>query len=69
MLLFENEQIALPDMKVSPMFVEWQHEKPRVITDHAATGLNEGIPKDEATKSTFSYCKLELIFSCVLYFL
>ena len=35
-------------MKVSPMFVVWQHEKPRVITDHAGSGLNEGIPKEEA---------------------
>lgn len=37
-----------PGMKVSPMFVVWQHEKPRVITDHAGSGLNEGIPKEEA---------------------
>ena len=37
-----------PGMKVSPMFVIWQHEKPRVITDHAGSGLNDGIPKGEA---------------------
>ena len=35
---------SLPDtdlqsgMKISPMFVVWQHEKPRVITDHAGSG-------------------------------
>jgi len=38
----------LPGMKVSPMFVVWQHGKPRVVTDHSASGLNDGIPKDEA---------------------
>ena len=32
-----------PGMKISPMFVVWQHEKPRVITDHAKSGLNEGM--------------------------
>jgi hypothetical protein len=37
-----------PGMKVSPMFVVWQHDKPRVITDHAGSGLNDGIPKEEA---------------------
>ena len=35
-------------MKISPMFVMWQHEKPRVVTDHAASGLNDGIPREEA---------------------
>jgi hypothetical protein len=38
----------VPGMKVSPMFVIWQHSKPRVITDHSASGLNDGIPRDEA---------------------
>jgi hypothetical protein len=38
----------LPGMKVSPMFVIWQHGKPRVVTDHSASGLNEGIPREEA---------------------
>jgi hypothetical protein len=37
-----------PGMKISPMFVVWQHEKPRVITDHSGSGLNDGIPKEEA---------------------
>jgi hypothetical protein len=37
-----------PGMKVSPMFVIWQHEKPRVVTDHTGSGLNDGIPKEEA---------------------
>jgi hypothetical protein len=37
-----------PGMKVSPMFVIWQHEKPRIITDHAGSGLNDGIPKEDA---------------------
>ena len=37
-----------PGMKMSPMFVAWQKGKPRVITDHSASGLNEGIPKLEA---------------------
>lgn len=37
-------------MKISPMFVIWQHGKPRVITDHATSGsgLNDGIPEEEA---------------------
>jgi hypothetical protein len=38
----------LPGMKVSPMFVVWQHGKPHVVMDHSASGLNDGIPKDEA---------------------
>jgi hypothetical protein len=29
------------------MFVVWQ-EKPRVVTDHSASGLNDGIPRSEA---------------------
>ena len=38
----------LPGMKVSPMFVVWQNAKPRVVTDHSASGLNAGIPAEEA---------------------
>ena len=30
-------------MKISPMFVAWQHGKPRVITDHSASELNAEI--------------------------
>ena len=41
-------QACWPGMKISPMFVVWQHEKPRVITDHTGSGLNDGIPKEEA---------------------
>lgn len=41
----------LPGMKISPMFVIWQHEKPHVITDHTGSGLNDGIPKEEAKVS------------------
>lgn len=37
-----------PGMEVSPMFIVWRHEKPRVITDHAKSGLNDGIPKEKA---------------------
>ena len=33
-------------MKISPMFVAWQKNKPQVITDHSALG--DGIPKAEA---------------------
>ncbi|KAJ8517701.1 hypothetical protein ONZ45_g5144 [Pleurotus djamor] len=40
-----------PGMKVSPMFVVWQSEKGRVVTDHSASGLNDGIPKSEAKVS------------------
>ncbi|KAJ6623877.1 hypothetical protein B0H10DRAFT_1742178, partial [Mycena sp. CBHHK59/15] len=29
----------LPGMSKSPMFVVWQKEKPRVITDHKSSGL------------------------------
>ena len=43
-LRFSN---LLPGMKISPMFVVWQ-EKPRVVTDHSASGLNDGIPRSEA---------------------
>ncbi|KDQ59561.1 hypothetical protein JAAARDRAFT_205592 [Jaapia argillacea MUCL 33604] len=34
----------LPGMKISPMFVNWRNDKPRIITDHSASGLNDGIP-------------------------
>jgi len=37
----------LPGMKMSPMFVAWQKNKPHVITDHSASGLNDGIPRNE----------------------
>lgn len=43
-----EDTTLLPGMKVSPMFVVWQNEKARVITDHSASGLNDGIPKHEA---------------------
>ncbi|KAJ8690349.1 hypothetical protein PTI98_013649 [Pleurotus ostreatus] len=36
-----------PKMKVSPMFVVWQKGKGRIITDHSASGLNDGIPREE----------------------
>ena len=29
------------------MFIAWQKNKPRVITDHSASGLNDGIPRAE----------------------
>ncbi|EMD36440.1 hypothetical protein CERSUDRAFT_29448, partial [Gelatoporia subvermispora B] len=35
-------------MKTSPMFVVWRNDKPRVVTDHSASGLNDGIPRLEA---------------------
>ena len=34
-------------MKISPMFVVWQHRKPRIVTDHKSSALNDGIPKAE----------------------
>lgn len=38
----------LPSMRVSPMFVVWRNDKARVVTDHLASGLNDGIPRVEA---------------------
>lgn len=38
----------LPGMKTSPMFVVWQKNKGRIITDHTASGLNDGIPRERA---------------------
>ncbi|KZT09948.1 uncharacterized protein LAESUDRAFT_623834, partial [Laetiporus sulphureus 93-53] len=38
----------LPGMKISPMFVVWRDDKPRVVTDHSASGLNDGIPPAQA---------------------
>jgi hypothetical protein len=32
--------------RVSPVFVNWLQEKPRVITDHKASGINDDIPRD-----------------------
>ncbi|KAJ3557902.1 hypothetical protein NM688_g1221 [Phlebia brevispora] len=40
--------LLLPYMKISPMFVVWQHGKARIVTDHTASGLNDGIPRDKA---------------------
>ncbi len=34
--------------RMSPMFVAWQKDKPQVITDHSASGLNDGILRTEA---------------------
>jgi hypothetical protein len=42
------EMSLLPGMKVSPMFVMWQHEKPRVVPDHSSSGINDGIPQAKA---------------------
>jgi hypothetical protein len=38
----------LPGMKVSPMFVVWQSDKPRIITDHSRSGINDNIPRADA---------------------
>ena len=38
----------LPGMRISPLFVNRANPaKPRVITDHASSGLNDSIPKEE----------------------
>lgn len=37
-----------PGMKISPMFVAWQKGKPRIITDHKGSGLNDGIAREDA---------------------
>ena len=41
----------LPRMKISLMFVIWQHGKPHVITDHAGSGLNDGISRNNTKVS------------------
>jgi hypothetical protein len=46
----------LPGMKTSPMFVAWQHGKPHVVTDHSASGLNDGIPKEEGSVKYNDMC-------------
>jgi hypothetical protein len=33
----------LPGMKISPMFIIWQNEKLRIVTDHSASELNAEI--------------------------
>ena len=38
----------LPGMKISPMFVVWQNEKPRIVTDHSHSGINDNIPRVDA---------------------
>jgi hypothetical protein len=38
----------LPGMKISPLFVVWQNEKPRVVNDHSRSGINDNIPRSEA---------------------
>jgi hypothetical protein len=43
-----THKMLLRGMKLSPVFVIWQNGKPRVITDHTASGLNDYIPRLEA---------------------
>jgi hypothetical protein len=38
----------LPGMKISPLFVVWQNEKPRIVNDHSHSGINDNIPCLEA---------------------
>lgn len=38
-------------MVVSPLFVVWQHGKGRLVIDQSASGLNDGIPREEAKVS------------------
>jgi len=38
----------VPGTAVSPLFVSWNQLKPRVVNDHTASGLNSGIPREEA---------------------
>jgi hypothetical protein len=38
----------LPGMKISPMFVVWRDEKPRVVTDHSASEINSEISREDA---------------------
>ncbi|KZT09032.1 uncharacterized protein LAESUDRAFT_622439, partial [Laetiporus sulphureus 93-53] len=38
----------LPGMKISPMFIVWWDEKPHIITNHSAPGLNDSILDAEA---------------------
>ena len=42
----ENTDL-LPRIKVSPMFVVWQNEKPCVVTDHSHSRINDNIPCSE----------------------
>ncbi|KAH6887388.1 hypothetical protein BKA70DRAFT_1029754, partial [Coprinopsis sp. MPI-PUGE-AT-0042] len=47
-----SNPLQLPDllhgMHASPLFVVWQKTKGRVITDHSPSGLNDGIPREDA---------------------
>ncbi|KAF9501190.1 hypothetical protein BDN71DRAFT_1360558, partial [Pleurotus eryngii] len=38
-------------MVVSPLFVVWQHGKGRLVINQSASGLNDGIPREEAKVS------------------
>ena len=40
-------QHLLPGMNTSPMFVEWQKLKSRIITNHVGSRLNDGIPRED----------------------
>ena len=44
----QEVQEMLLGMKISPMFVTWQHGKPRIITDHSASELNAEILQEYA---------------------
>ena len=35
-------------MKISPLFVVWQNEKPHVVNDHSCSGINDNILHSEA---------------------
>src|SRR6267143_6502818 len=57
----------LPGMKVSPMFVVWQHGKPCVVTNHTASGINQGIPPSEGYVCYDNMVNFgqELCFACM----
>lgn len=41
-------QSLLPGMHLSPIFVVWQKNKPRIVTDYSASHLNNDIPQEQA---------------------
>jgi hypothetical protein len=55
----------LPGMKISPVFVVWQNDKPRVVTDHSRSEINDGIPRSEAMVNVFEEPAVPRGFSIV----
>ena len=55
----QSQEIDEIGMKISPMYVAWQHRKPQVITDHSTSELNAESPWEDAKVWYDDMCDFE----------